>query len=72
MKDLLAKAETLTEALPYIKRTYGKTIVIKYGGAAMTDPELREHGRKRHRAHEARRHQPGHRARRRTRDHRRT
>jgi acetylglutamate kinase len=43
MKDLLAKAETLTEALPYIKRTYGKTIVIKYGGAAMTDPELRAH-----------------------------
>jgi acetylglutamate kinase len=42
MKDLLAKAETLTEALPYIKRTYGKTIVIKYGGAAMTDPLLRE------------------------------
>ena len=43
MKDLLAKAATLTEALPYIKRTYGKTIVIKYGGAAMTDPKLREH-----------------------------
>jgi acetylglutamate kinase len=43
MKDLLAKAATLTEALPYIKRTYGKTVVIKYGGAAMTDPELREH-----------------------------
>ena len=42
MKDLLAKAETLTEALPYIKRTYGKTIVIKYGGAAMTDHKLRE------------------------------
>lgn len=42
MKDLLAKAGTLTEALPYIKRTYGKTIVIKYGGAAMTDPGLRE------------------------------
>jgi acetylglutamate kinase len=41
MKDLLAKAATLTEALPYIKRTYGKTIVIKYGGAAMTNPELR-------------------------------
>jgi acetylglutamate kinase len=43
MKDLLAKAATLTEALPYIKRTNGKTVVIKYGGAAMTDPELREH-----------------------------
>jgi acetylglutamate kinase len=43
MKDLLAKAETLTEALPYIKRTNGRTVVIKYGGAAMTDPELRAH-----------------------------
>ncbi|NTU71360.1 MAG: acetylglutamate kinase [Coriobacteriia bacterium] len=43
MKDLLAKAATLTEALPYIKLMYGKTVVIKYGGAAMTDPALREH-----------------------------
>ena len=43
MKDLLTKAETLTEALPWIKRTWGRTIVIKYGGAAMTDPTLREH-----------------------------
>ena len=42
MKDLLAKAETLTEALPYIKRTWGRTVVIKYGGAAMTDATLRE------------------------------
>jgi len=42
MKDLLAKAATLTEALPYIKRTNGKIVVIKYGGAAMTNPELRE------------------------------
>ena len=42
MKDLLAKAETLTEALPYIKRTLGRTVVIKYGGAAMTDERLRE------------------------------
>lgn len=42
MIDLLAKAQTLTEALPYIKRTWGKTVVIKYGGAAMTDPALRE------------------------------
>ncbi len=43
MKDLFLKAATLTEALPYIKRTSGKIVVIKYGGAAMTDPELREH-----------------------------
>ena len=42
MKDLLAKAKTLTEALPYIKRTLGRTVVIKYGGAAMTDERLRE------------------------------
>ncbi len=42
MKDLLAKATTLTEALPWIKRTWGRTVVIKYGGAAMTDPALRE------------------------------
>jgi acetylglutamate kinase len=42
MKDLLAKAETLTEALPWIKRTWGRKVVIKYGGAAMTDPALRE------------------------------
>ncbi len=42
-EHLLAKAETLTEALPWIKRTWGRTVVIKYGGAAMTDPVLREH-----------------------------
>ena len=41
MRDLLAKAQTLTEALPYIKRTLGRTVVIKYGGAAMTDETLR-------------------------------
>jgi len=33
---------TLLEALPYIREFHGKTVVIKYGGAAMTDPELRE------------------------------
>src|SRR4051812_36581118 len=31
---------TLLEALPYIREFYGRTVVIKYGGAAMTDPEL--------------------------------
>ena len=36
---LLAKAETLTEALPYLQRYAGKTFVIKYGGHAMGDPE---------------------------------
>lgn len=33
-------AKVLTEALPYIQRFAGKTIVVKYGGNAMTDPEL--------------------------------
>ena len=42
MRDLLAKAETLTEALPWIKSTWGSTVVIKYGGATMVDPVLRE------------------------------
>jgi acetylglutamate kinase len=32
---------TLLEALPYIREFYGKTVVIKYGGAAMTDPALK-------------------------------
>jgi len=36
------KAQTLAEALPYIKRFFDKTIVIKYGGNAMTDPQLKE------------------------------
>jgi acetylglutamate kinase len=36
------KAQTLAEALPYIKRFFDKTIVIKYGGNAMTDPHLKE------------------------------
>jgi acetylglutamate kinase len=36
----LAKAETLSEALPYMRRYAGKTFVIKYGGNAMGDPEL--------------------------------
>jgi acetylglutamate kinase len=34
--------ETLLEALPYIRDFHGKTLVIKYGGAAMTDPQLKE------------------------------
>jgi acetylglutamate kinase len=33
---------TLLEALPYIREFHGKTVVIKYGGAAMTNPELKE------------------------------
>jgi acetylglutamate kinase len=41
MQDLIDKAGVLIEALPYIRRFYDKTIVIKYGGAAMSDPALR-------------------------------
>ena len=33
---------TLLEALPYIREFHGQTVVIKYGGAAMTDPQLKE------------------------------
>ena len=33
---------TLLEALPYIREFHGRTIVVKYGGAAMEDPSLRE------------------------------
>jgi acetylglutamate kinase len=36
------KAKILGEALPYIKRFFDKTIVIKYGGNAMTDPKLQD------------------------------
>jgi acetylglutamate kinase len=36
------KARVLSEALPYIQRFFDKTIVIKYGGNAMTDPALQE------------------------------
>jgi acetylglutamate kinase len=37
---MLAKAETLTEALPYLQRYAGKTFVVKYGGHAMGDPDM--------------------------------
>jgi acetylglutamate kinase len=33
---------TLLEALPYIREFHGRTVVIKYGGSAMTDPQLKE------------------------------
>ena len=42
MERLIEKAEILLEALPYIKGFFGKTIVIKYGGAAMTAQNLKE------------------------------
>jgi len=37
-----AKAKILAEALPYIQRFHGKTIVVKYGGNAMTDENLKQ------------------------------
>jgi acetylglutamate kinase len=36
------KARTISEAMPYIQRFFDKTIVVKYGGNAMTDPLLQE------------------------------
>ena len=36
------KAEILSRALPYIRKFHGKTLVIKYGGNAMTDPALQQ------------------------------
>ena len=41
MNELVRKANTLVEALPYIREFYGKTIVIKYGGHAMIDEQLK-------------------------------
>jgi acetylglutamate kinase len=40
-QDAIAKAATLIEALPWLNRFHGQTVVIKYGGHAMADPELR-------------------------------
>ena len=42
MERLIEKAQTLVEALPYIRNLYGKTIVIKFGGNAMINEELKE------------------------------
>lgn len=42
MQHLIDKANTLMEALPYIRRFSGKTVVIKYGGHAMADEKLKE------------------------------
>jgi acetylglutamate kinase len=41
VKDITQRAEVLIEALPYIRRFRGKTIVVKYGGHAMSTEELR-------------------------------
>jgi acetylglutamate kinase len=39
MRDLIAKAETLLEALPYIQKFSGETFVVKYGGSFMDSPD---------------------------------
>ena len=36
------KADVLAQALPYIRKYHGKTMVIKYGGNAMTEPALQQ------------------------------
>ncbi len=40
-RELINKAEILLEALPYMRRFQGQAVVIKYGGAAMQEPELK-------------------------------
>ena len=40
MRDAATTAQVLTEALPYIRRFWGTTVVVKYGGHAMTEPAL--------------------------------
>lgn len=40
--EYILKAQTLTEALPFIQKFYGRTIVIKYGGSALVNPEIKE------------------------------
>ena len=42
MENWLQKAGVLIEALPYIQRFHGKTIVVKYGGSAMVDHDLKK------------------------------
>ena len=43
MQESMEKANVLIEALPYIQRFNRKIIVIKYGGSAMVDEELKQH-----------------------------
>lgn len=43
MEQVIQKANILIEALPYIQKFNGKTVVIKYGGNAMINDELKEH-----------------------------
>ena len=42
MQEIMDKASVLIEALPYIQRFNRKIIVVKYGGSAMVDEELKK------------------------------
>ncbi|MGA1263433.1 MAG: acetylglutamate kinase [Prochlorothrix sp.] len=42
-QDYATQVQVLSEALPYIQQFAGRTVVVKYGGAAMKDPSLKEH-----------------------------
>ena len=42
ISNVIERADILLETLPYIRRFYNKTIVIKYGGHAMVDKELKD------------------------------
>lgn len=41
MQSLFNRAQTIAETLPYLQKHRGATVVLKYGGAAMTDPDIR-------------------------------
>jgi acetylglutamate kinase len=42
MEQYIEKAKTLSEALPYFRKFYGRTVIIKYGGSAMEDEKIRQ------------------------------
>lgn len=42
MKEYIGKAKILIEALPFIEKFYGKTVVVKYGGSALINPEIKD------------------------------
>ncbi len=60
MENPIDKAKVLVEALPYIRRFYDKTIVIKYGGSTMEEEGLKTKFCPRCRPPEIYRPQPGH------------
>ena len=42
MQEYIGKAKILIEALPFIKKFYGKTVVVKYGGSALINPDIKD------------------------------